>query len=48
MRTTIMKTKNIFRMLLMTALLFVGVNNVKASDWSINFDGLVSTDKTAV
>ena len=43
-----MNTKNIFRMLLVAAMLLMGVNSVKASDWTITFDGLVNEDKTAV
>ena len=43
-----MNTKNIFRMLLVVAMLLMGVYSVKASDWTITFDGLVNEDKTAV
>lgn len=43
-----MKMKHLSKIFLMAAAWIAGATQVQASDWSITFDGKVSTDKTAV
>lgn len=43
-----MKTKNLFKIFLMSIAGAIGATQAQASNWSITFDGKVTTDKTGV